>query len=220
MTGPTRVSVTIITPPVAASDIEHDLVNLTEYIEKVTGETASGGFLGGQYGYGIDYENETFLMRPYCWCEREDCPWCGGCQAENLHPGHGVDCYQTRLRVLREKRGGYGDPAYSRARTELARAMALDPERGAEVHCTCGGDEEAKRRYDACDCDWHKGRGPFRFGPATTGPNFWHKPSGLMVRWYKWIGRDTEYTPEEPVPADWRLIYAETVASVTGIPSA
>lgn len=28
--------------------------------------------------YGIDFENEKFKMHPFCWCERESCPYCGG----------------------------------------------------------------------------------------------------------------------------------------------
>jgi len=27
--------------------------------------------------YGTDIENDIFMMRPYCWCEKEDCGWCG-----------------------------------------------------------------------------------------------------------------------------------------------
>lgn len=28
--------------------------------------------------YGTDYENDVFLMKPYCWCDKEDgtCLWC------------------------------------------------------------------------------------------------------------------------------------------------
>ena len=28
--------------------------------------------------YGINYEDDTFMMHKFCWCEREDCPWCNG----------------------------------------------------------------------------------------------------------------------------------------------
>ena len=28
--------------------------------------------------YGINYEDDTFMMHQFCWCEREDCPWCNG----------------------------------------------------------------------------------------------------------------------------------------------
>lgn len=27
--------------------------------------------------YGTDIDNEIFMMHPFCWCEKEDCPWCG-----------------------------------------------------------------------------------------------------------------------------------------------
>jgi hypothetical protein len=26
--------------------------------------------------YGTRVENEVFTMHPYCWCERDDCPYC------------------------------------------------------------------------------------------------------------------------------------------------
>lgn len=31
--------------------------------------------------YGIDLNTSVFSMHTYCWCEKEDCPWCGpGCE--------------------------------------------------------------------------------------------------------------------------------------------
>lgn len=40
--------------------------------------------------YGTQVDNEIFMMHPYCWCEREDCPWCRdedehGKAAPNFH---------------------------------------------------------------------------------------------------------------------------------------
>jgi hypothetical protein len=26
--------------------------------------------------YGTDFENDVFAMHKFCWCEREDCPYC------------------------------------------------------------------------------------------------------------------------------------------------
>ncbi len=26
--------------------------------------------------YGTRFENDVFMMHPYCWCEKKDCPWC------------------------------------------------------------------------------------------------------------------------------------------------
>lgn len=220
------VEVRIITPPVAESDIELDLVNLTRWLVESGRAENVGGGLGGEFGYGAEFENDTFLMHPFCWCEREDCAWCGGCSGKGHHPGHGPDCYQSRLEPIQAKYGekvafeggsfwsGYwGDERYNRERTSLCVAMGLDTEFGCEVHCTCGGDVEARRRYDACVCDWHMGRGVFRFGKAVQGPNFWHKPSGLQVRWYKWIGRDTEFAPAKPGPKEWHRVFAECVES-------
>ena len=27
--------------------------------------------------YGTTIDNDTFMMHPYCWCERDECLWCG-----------------------------------------------------------------------------------------------------------------------------------------------
>jgi len=27
-------------------------------------------------GYGVDINNDIFMMHPYCWCDNESCPWC------------------------------------------------------------------------------------------------------------------------------------------------
>lgn len=205
---------TVVTPPTASTAIDRDLVALTEYLASVTGDEYLGGLLGGRFGYGTEYENDTFLMHPFCWCERDDCPWCAGCQSEEtFHPGHSDECYQTRLRAFRPTVGAFSSPTYQRARTELCREMGLDPDFGSEVHCTCDGNAEAKRRYEACQCDWHLGNGPFRFGPAAGGPNFWHKPSNLRINWYKWIGRSMEFS-FQPTNKQWRAIYGECVASI------
>ena len=75
-----REKVTIVLPPVASTDIDLDLVNLTEYITKKVfkGEWQGGGLLGGEFGYGVDFENEVFMMHHYCWCEKDKCKWCNG----------------------------------------------------------------------------------------------------------------------------------------------
>lgn len=28
--------------------------------------------------YGTNFENEKFMMHSFCWCDRDDCPWCAG----------------------------------------------------------------------------------------------------------------------------------------------
>jgi hypothetical protein len=68
-------------PPVSDDQISRDLVWMTELLADA-GAEISGGFLGGEFGYGAYFENETFMMHPFCWCERGDCPWCLGCECE------------------------------------------------------------------------------------------------------------------------------------------
>ena len=69
-TDPPLVSVT------GDHGITEGLVLLTQILhENGLAETAGGG-LGGTYGYGCPFENGTFTMTPYCWCEKEACPQC------------------------------------------------------------------------------------------------------------------------------------------------
>jgi hypothetical protein len=74
------VKVEVVLPEQASGD----LVKLTEYLTKklFKGEWQGGGLLGGEYGYGVDYENDTFMMHHYCWCEEPGCEWCLGCSCE------------------------------------------------------------------------------------------------------------------------------------------
>ena len=69
--------ITIIIPKGATTNIENGLVHLTELLYKKSGERAFGG-LGGTYGYGFKFENDTFMMHPFCWCDLDDCKWCNG----------------------------------------------------------------------------------------------------------------------------------------------
>jgi len=73
---------------------------------------------------------------------------------------------------------------------------------GAMVHCTCGVQERAtayfatEGHYPTC---------------ALELPNFRHHASGLEVRWYKWIGRDTETIGKAP---DLAAMFAECMNDV------
>lgn len=143
-----KEEITIVTPPTASSSIDLDLVKLTKYLTKKVfkGKWQGGGLLGGEFGYGVDYENEVFMMKPFCWCDREDCDWC----AENS------DSHQKRLFKK------YGDKKWA---------------------------------------EW------------GYAPNFWYKPSNLQVRWYKWIGRDTEFN-KKITNKQWKEIYKECIKSI------
>ena len=34
--------------------------------------------------YGTDFENDVFMMHRYCWCDQDNCPWCGEAGAPNF----------------------------------------------------------------------------------------------------------------------------------------
>lgn len=59
--------------------VADDLRHLTRMLVLEHGAETSGGVLGGEFGYGAYADNDVFMMHPYCWCERADCPWCIGC---------------------------------------------------------------------------------------------------------------------------------------------
>lgn len=78
--------VTIVVPQSADPDdvVDAHLVAITEAVYKARPDLAGmGGCLGGEFGYGADFENDVFMMHRYCWCERFDCPWCLACECES-----------------------------------------------------------------------------------------------------------------------------------------
>lgn len=74
-----EVEIKIVLPPCSDDEVSEGLRRLTRAIHesgKADGER--GGLLGGEWGYGANFENETFMIHRYCWCEEETCPWCAG----------------------------------------------------------------------------------------------------------------------------------------------
>jgi len=92
-----------------------------------------GYALGGPCGYGFTYENDTFSMHRYCWCDREDCPWCGEQNAPNfLHKpsGYSVWWYKWIGRGMTMK--GECDDLRA-ALMECRQSMQADKEAGREL---------------------------------------------------------------------------------------
>lgn len=230
------VVVEMFGPPNALTEdadvISRCLYSLSETVIRGLKPGSAVGGLGGEFGYGVDFENDVFLMHPFCWCEEESCLWCGGsgCQIEHLREPHRPSCYQVRLDALKRQFGEQLDwtegeffhvpfdspntEEYEAAKRELCRELKQDYEFGNEVHCTCGVNDEWRARYDACVCDWHLGQGIFRFGAAVSAPHFWHKASGLQIRWYKWIGRDMEMNRESISGQEWSEIFNACLESL------
>lgn len=79
------------TPPERSEDmISEALCTLTKAISKKEPDSRVRGLLGGDYGYGCDYSNDVFAMKPYCWCESPDCGWCEGNKSNFYHKKSGV----------------------------------------------------------------------------------------------------------------------------------
>ncbi|MUL61152.1 hypothetical protein B5P44_00960 [Mycobacterium sp. CBMA 213] len=138
--------------------------------------------LGGDDGYGEDWSNATFTMRPFCY---GDCT-CGQderierWEADNRHaPG----CAQIEIKQLRDRYTGRKFwEHFERLKTRLE-----IPDEGAMWHCTCGREAAYQQltQQHAPDC-------------APFMPNFVYHPTGAEIRWYKWIGRDMEITGDLP----------------------
>ena len=133
----------------ASTNIDLDLVKLTESLTKkiFKDKWQGGGLLGGKFGYGVNYENEVFMMHQFCWCEREDCDWCA------------MNNKKLQHKLFKK----YGDKKFA---------------------------------------EW------------GYTPNFWHKKSGLQIRWYKWIGRDMEFN-KKITNKKWIDIFQECIKSIT-----
>jgi len=74
--------IAVVLPERSDSALAEALCSLTARLQGITGE-GPHGILGGPDGYGCEYENDVFMMHPFCWCERGDCPWCYSCECPN-----------------------------------------------------------------------------------------------------------------------------------------
>jgi len=134
--------------------IADGLYELTRTLSNVVPkERLGGGLLGGEFGYGADYENETFFMQPYCWCEQPTCLWCLSCTCP--------------------------DDVFSYF---LADGTEVDDETFYEN----GGYSKNTVKID------HTKKCVLCKEIITSLPNFFHKPTGTKIWWYKYIGRSME----------------------------
>ncbi|GIV82579.1 MAG: hypothetical protein KatS3mg051_1933 [Anaerolineae bacterium] len=128
--------------------------------------------------YGHEWRNDTFMMHPYCWCDKDDCPWCGGCTCGGPYDYYvgdrPVDYYEY-------------DDALGRLYAECGSVIegeAIKEERGIR----------AVPNPNKPLCSFCTGELSREWGgePGGNAPNFWHFETGLKVWWYKYIGRDME----------------------------
>lgn len=176
------------------------LVEITAAIDTVDHERTAHGFLGGAHGYGAHWSSDTFQMRPFCWCESEACPWCMGCDC----PSNSIHYFVDKVEV-----------AYAAWQDFYEREVTADIHTSRRLWERQSGEANRRRttRHDPvcgyCLGGVHEQTG---FVAGRGAPNFWHKPSGLKVWWYKYIGRgDEAVSPSEP---DLLAIRADCLADI------
>jgi hypothetical protein len=149
--------------------------------------------------YGTDYENDVFKMMPFCWCDQDDCPWCAGCTCEDTGAyRYFVDEQEVTAEEYYKFRYDanlpYGEPNFKEELEKL------------EQHCRVEHIPENA-------CPYCKGELFLEQGaePGRGAPNFWYKPTGFKVWWYKYIGRGVE---TNGVAADLLEILRSCLASL------
>ena len=164
----------------------------------------------GEHG---QFENETFWIMPYNW---GDCD-CGYDEKEHKwckSNAHRDDCYQIAFRrfeaEFNSKHGGQYKNSrnarlYEKEINLLLRRFNLPPyPNGCAVHCTCDHDDRwmewaAENQHSEACC--------------VVLPNFWHKPTGLKISWYKYALRDS-YSNQEVDQNLLKKVFASCKASI------
>ncbi len=79
-----KPNIMVILPAVSRDEFSNGLRELTKAIVEQNPKRHVMGLLGGTYGYGARWDDKVFSMHPFCWCEKENCPWCEG-EKPNFH---------------------------------------------------------------------------------------------------------------------------------------
>lgn len=165
--------VEFIGPGKSEDALSESLCLLTHQLQLLTPKDQhSGGVFGGRYGYGVAFENDVFMMHPFCWCEKSECQWCASCECQHRYMFDGAPITEDE----------YHEHLWRRSDDQMEREQfwkRIQSER-IEPHCV------------ACQGALLEPWG------GERAPNFYHKASGLQVWWYKYIGRDMEVV----VPSD------------------
>lgn len=172
--------------------IDNRLCELSEDIYETIGpELGDSGF-----GYGQEFKNDVFETHRYYW---GDCT----CGYEEKEAGwgkqnrHRESCYQELVKDELERRGWHRDEGghiespegllwdeerkiQDEVREKYCKQFELPFPQGCAVHCTC---DHRERWAEFVSQNNHDPECPIVL------PNFRHLPSGMEVRWYKYIGR-------------------------------
>lgn len=175
--------------------IAEKLYQLSERLGKMSPENQAHGCLGGEWGYGQEFKNDVFEMRPYYWGDC-DCSWETKLHEFSSTIEHEPDCFQNKWaqwnKAWREQHQSPKEKRHWRktmateqkANEEFCRANGkLDGTAGCAVHCDCGHDEVLNAW-----CETNKlGPEGHTLTCSTVMPNF--RCGNIEICWYKYIGR-------------------------------
>lgn len=165
-----------------------------QLIAKGHGE-GGGGFFGGEFGYGVDFENDVFVMHP---------DWQGDCTCGATEPKHLPECdVVTKWGDWVSARLSYAAPPKTQAEidAEVEESVAHGMPRRMAIVGACGGEINFDRLRDyenhhpppSCTCGvetaWQE-RDTHDPICKVVQHCFTYKPSGFVLDWYKYIGRD------------------------------
>ena len=231
-------TIRIVTPPTASTSIEIDLVKITEYLIKKKKVDHISGLLGGEFGYGCNYKNEVFEIRPYYW-GKCDCGWNEFYDEDAFKEKHKKDCYQSLVNKelvkngwKKDKRGWIDHPqemnwekavdVEDKIREKYCKKFNLSFPSGCAIHCTCGRDNGWENWYKKKVIEFKGKLGKLNEDGLPEAhkdtcslilPNFIHKPTGFSISFYKWIGRDMECS-KKISSKEWRKIFKEVMSSL------
>jgi hypothetical protein len=180
----------------------------------------SHGFFGGAFGYGVEFDNDTFSMCPDyqgCTCIAENPPkhtgsckeriaqWNDDRRASMVVPKSAEELArqsEIRARVERGDAASIELLATYADEIDFAQSFAWEDSHPFPV-CTCGATDgwvESENHEPSC---------------SFERPRFLYKPSGLQVAWYKYIGRDMDIVAEG-TPVSLMEIFESCLASIGG----
>jgi hypothetical protein len=166
---------------------EDAIIEITKALVRNRLADEPGFGLGGHWSYATRFSNDTFYLSSYCWCERDDCPHCSGCDCPDDAFWHTIDgkpcTWEESHQFFDDNIPNINTTPYD----EWDRiADEVNARRGSGQH-------------EHLLCDYCKGTKWAEYGqvPGWGVPLFWHKLSGFRMSWYKYLGRDTRvYIPE------------------------
>lgn len=160
---------------------------------------------GDESGYGDEFENDTFSIKPYYWgdctCKYDEieAAWC----EENKHS---KTCYQTEYDALpQDSVDTWRKSTFDAMRLCKKHGIEWNDGYGSAVHCTC--DYESKW-IEFTNMHGHRDH------CLLVLPNFLHKTTGFSVKWYKYPLRDA-YMSHNFTPEQWLSVIRDCIKSLT-----